>query len=130
MDRLLRSSDEEPLQCSVKSRSSHVGYTEYGVCEVHRNPYGVKRIPKEFLFAAHGLRAQTLPKDQVESYRRYKTSGFLSRIESSFLFLDEGIAGVVPGRWRVSCVRAGSMRSDTPSEEVYTWDVELERLGS
>lgn len=100
------------------------------VCEVHRNPYGVRRIPKEFLFAAHGLRAQTLPKDQVESYRMYKTSGFLSRIESSFLFLDEGIAGVVPGRWRVSCVRAGSMRSDTPSEEVYTWDVELERLGS
>lgn len=100
------------------------------VYEVQRNPYGVKRIPKEFLFAAHGLRAQTLPKDQVESYRRYKTSGFLSCIESSFLFLDEGIAGVVPGRWRVSCVRAGSMRSDTPSEEVYTWDVELKRLGS
>lgn len=100
------------------------------VCEVHRNPYGVKRIPKEFLFAAHGLQAQTLPKDQVESYRRYETSGFLSRIESSFLFLDEGIAGVVPGRWRVSRVLAGSMRSDTPSEKVYTWDVELERLGS
>lgn len=100
------------------------------LCEVHRNPYGVRRIPKEFLFAAHGLRAQTLPTNQVESYSRYKTSGFLSRIESSFLFLDEGIAGVVPGRWRVSRVRAGSMRSDVPSEEVYTWDVELERLGS
>lgn len=100
------------------------------VCEVHRNPYGVKRFPKEFLFAAHGLRAQTLPKEQVEFYKMHKTSGFLSGIEGSTLVLDEGIAGVVPGRWRVSCVRAGSMRSDTPSEEVYIWDVELKRLGS
>lgn len=100
------------------------------VCEVHHNPYGVKRIPREFLFAAHGLRAQTLPKDQVEFYKMQNTSGFLPGIEGSTFVLDEGIAGVVPGRWRVSRVRAGSMRSDISSEEVYTWDVELERLGS
>lgn len=100
------------------------------VCEVHRNPYGVRRIPKGFLFAAHGLRAQTLPKDQVEFYKMHKTSGFLSGIEGSRFVLDEGIAGVVPGRWRVSRVLAGSMRSDVSFEEVYTWDVELERLGS
>lgn len=93
------------------------------VCEVHRNPYGVRRIPKEFLFAAHGLRAQTLPKDQVEFYKMHKTSGFLSGVKGSTFVLDEGIAGV-------SRVRAGSMRSDVSSEEVYTWDVELERLGS
>lgn len=60
----------------------------------------------------------------------HKTSGFLSGVKGSTFVLDEGIAGVVPGRWRVSRVRAGSMRSDTPSEEVYTWDVELKRLGS
>ena len=100
------------------------------VYEVQRNPYGVKRVLKEFLFAAHGLRAQTLPQEQVEFYKKDKTSGFLPGIEGSTFVLDEGIAGVVPGRWRVSRVRAGSMRSDTPSEEVYTWDVELERLGS
>jgi hypothetical protein len=100
------------------------------VYEVQRNPYGVKRIPKEFLFAAHGLRAQTLPQEQVEFYRMHKTSGFLPGIEGSRFVLDEGIAGVVPGLWRVSRVRAGSMRSDVSSEEVYTWDVELERLGS
>ena len=100
------------------------------LCEVQRNPYGVKRIPKEFLFAAHGLRAQTLPKEQVEFYRMHKTSGFLPGIKGSTFVLDEGIAGVVPGRWRVSRVQAGSMRSDVSSEEVYTWDVELERLGS
>ena len=101
------------------------------VCEVHRNPYGVKRVLKEFLFAAHGLRAQTLSQEQVEFYRMHKTSGFLPGIEGSTFVLDEGIAGVVPGRWRVSrVVRAGSMCSDVSSEEVYTWDVELERLGS
>lgn len=100
------------------------------VCEVHRNPYGVKRIPKEFLFATHGLRAQTLPKEQVEFYKMHNTSRFLPGIEGSTFVLDEGIAGVVPGRWRVSRVRAGSMRLETPSEEVYTWDVDLERLGS
>ncbi len=100
------------------------------VYEVQRNPYGVKRIPKEFLFAAHGLQAQTLPKDQVEFYKMQNTSGFLPGIEGSVFVLDEGIAGVVPGRWRVSRVQAGSMRSDALSEEVYTWDVELERLGS